>query len=141
MEISALTRSVVKRNHALIAPDGYINSRVPGLEDCTVNVILNEQMGARLCQTIITCTKDTKIAGKTADAQVFFYVIQGKCMATVNGASRPMDRGHFVYVPVGGTYHFDQTGPGAQLLSFHKTYEKLGGSAIPGVLFGDAANV
>ncbi|MDB5235037.1 MAG: hypothetical protein JWR44_2030, partial [Hymenobacter sp.] len=24
MEMSALTRSVVKRNHAIIAPDGYI---------------------------------------------------------------------------------------------------------------------
>ena len=54
MEISALTRSVVKHNHAIISPDGYINSNVPGWTNCTVNVIINEQMGARLCQTIVT---------------------------------------------------------------------------------------
>ena len=56
MEMSALTRSVVKRNHAIIAPDGYINSNVPGWTGCTTNVIINEQMGAHLCQTLITLT-------------------------------------------------------------------------------------
>ena len=141
MEISALTRSVVKRNHALISPDGYINSRVPGWDNCTVNVIISERMGARLCQTIISCGKDSQIGGKTADAEIFFYVIQGKCAATVNGVSRPMELGHFVYVPVGASYDFGQTTAGTQLLSFHKTYEKLDGSATPGLMFGDAANV
>lgn len=62
MEISALTRSVVKRSHAIIAPDGYINSNVPGWSDCTVNVIINEQMGARFCQTLITATTATKLS-------------------------------------------------------------------------------
>ena len=42
MEMSALTRSVVKCNHAIIAPDGYINSNVPGWTGCTVNAIINE---------------------------------------------------------------------------------------------------
>ncbi|HMH20556.1 MAG TPA: (S)-ureidoglycine aminohydrolase [Puia sp.] len=139
MEISALTRSVVKRNHALISPDGYINSRVPGWDNCTVNVIINEQMGARLCQTIVTCTRDSKIAGKTSESQLFFYVVSGQCMATVGGTARRMQEGHFVYVPIGGTYGFDQFGEGAQLLSFHKTYERLEGYPVPGVLFGDAA--
>ena len=46
MKISALTRSVVKRNHAIIARDGYINSKIPGWTDCTVNVMINEAMGA-----------------------------------------------------------------------------------------------
>ena len=54
MEISALTRSVVKRNHAIIAPDGYINSSVPGWTNCTTNVIINEAMGAKFSQIITT---------------------------------------------------------------------------------------
>lgn len=57
MEISALTRIVVKNNHSIIAPDGYINSKVPGWSNCTVNVIINEAMGANFCQTIITAQK------------------------------------------------------------------------------------
>lgn len=49
MELGSLTRSVVRRTHALIAPDGYIDSTVPGWTGCTTNVIINEQLGARLC--------------------------------------------------------------------------------------------
>ncbi len=71
MEISALTRSVVKRNHAVISPDGYINSRVPGWENCIVNVIINEQMGAGLTQTLITANAGCKLSGTTKKSQIF----------------------------------------------------------------------
>ena len=57
MQLGSTTRSVTRRNHAIIAPDGYINSNVPGWTGCTVNVIINEQMGARLCQTLVTLTE------------------------------------------------------------------------------------
>ncbi len=83
MEISALTRSVVKTNHAIISPDGYINSSVPGWTNCTVNVIINEDMGANLCQTLITFQKEGLVRGITKAAQIFFYVIEGACTATI----------------------------------------------------------
>lgn len=141
MEISALTRSVVKRNHAVIAPDGYINSNVPGWVNCTVNVIINEQMGARLCQTLITAKDDCLVVGSTKASQIFFYVIQGKCTATVSNETKELSAGQFVYVPIEREYHFDQFEVGTQLLTFHKVYEHLEGYDVPSVLFGDAANV
>jgi (S)-ureidoglycine aminohydrolase len=141
MEISALTRSVVKRNHALISPDGYINSVVPGWKNCTVNVIINEQMGARLCQTIIRFQKDGSLEGITRESQVFFYVIGGKCRATVNTDSKILPAGQFVYIPTGKEYYFDQIEEGTELLSFHKVYELLEGTPAPDTLFGDAGNI
>jgi (S)-ureidoglycine aminohydrolase len=141
MEISALTRSVVKRNHALISPDGYINSVVPGWTNCTVNVIINEQMGARLCQTIISFQKDGALSGITKGSQLFFYVIKGKCRAAVGVESKMLSEGHFVYIPVGASYHFDQIEEGTQVLSFHKVYEALEGTKGPGTIFGDAGKV
>ena len=137
MEISALTRSVVKRNHAVIAPDGYINSNVPGWTGCTVNVIINEQMGARLCQTLITLTAAGRLVGETQAAQVFFYVVQGQVQVAVGGETRGLGVGQFVYVPVGQTYEFSQPEAGTQLLTFHKVYEPLAGHATPGVCFGE----
>jgi (S)-ureidoglycine aminohydrolase len=141
MEISALTRSVVKRNHALISPDGYINSVVPGWNHCTVNVIINEQMGARLCQTIISFQKDGELSGLTRESQIFFYIISGKCRAAVSGESKALSAGHFVYIPPGTAYHFDQVVEGTQVLSFHKVYEVLEGTHPPGMIFGDAEKV
>ncbi|GAB3971007.1 (S)-ureidoglycine aminohydrolase [Spirosoma terrae] len=141
MEISALTRSVVKRNHAVISPDGYINSRVPGWDNCTVNVIINEQMGANLCQTLITLNETSQLTGSTQQSQIFFYVIEGECSATVDGETKPLTTGQFVYIPIGHQYTFSQPKPGTQLLTFHKVYERLEGFDVPAVLFGDAATV
>lgn len=143
MEISALTRSVVKRgSHALISPDGYINSTVPGWTNCTVNVIMNEQMGAGLCQTIISFTQEGGVlSGRTKESQVFFYIVKGKCRAQMNGGEEAMLQGCYVYIPVGKEYRFDQIEVGTQILSFHKVYEKLEGAPVPGIFFGDAAQV
>ncbi|HMO61770.1 MAG TPA: (S)-ureidoglycine aminohydrolase [Ferruginibacter sp.] len=141
MEISALTRSVVKQNHAVIAPDGYINSCVPGWTDCTVNVIINEAMGANLCQTLVTLTAKGKMTGTTKESQIFFYVVKGKCRATVSGQRKMLEQGQFVYVPVKKAYKFDALEEGTQILTFHKKYEPLAGYKTPGVLFGDAAKV
>jgi (S)-ureidoglycine aminohydrolase len=99
MEISALTRSVVKSNHAIIAPDGYINSKVPGWSNCTVNVIINEAMGAGLCQTIVTAGKDCRLVGATKESELFIYVIKGKARAIISGGVQVMSSGHFAYVP------------------------------------------
>ncbi|HEY6901363.1 MAG TPA: (S)-ureidoglycine aminohydrolase [Puia sp.] len=141
MEISALTRSVVKKSHALISPDGYINSVVPGWTDCTVNVIINEQMGARFCQTIVTCRKGTVLTGKTLQSQLFFYVVSGGCKASVGGTPVEVLQGGYGYIPVRKEYCLEGFKEGTQLLTFHKVYELLEGCAVPGTLFGRAADV
>jgi (S)-ureidoglycine aminohydrolase len=140
MEISALTRSVVKRNHAVISPDGYINSRVPGWDDCIVNVIINEQMGARLCQTLVTLSATGRMEGATKDSQVFFYIMNGECDATVNEEKKRLRQGQFVHVTPGSNYLFANPEEGTRILTFHKLYEKLDGYDKPPVLFGNAAN-
>jgi (S)-ureidoglycine aminohydrolase len=141
MEISALTRSVVKSNHAVISPDGYINSSVPGWTNCTVNVIINEDMGANLCQTFITLKQDGKLVGKTKASQIFFYLVEGECTATVNGETKTLAKGQFVYVPIEKEYSFENPKEGTQILTFHKVYEYLEGYNVPAVIFGDAADV
>ncbi|MBC7446533.1 MAG: (S)-ureidoglycine aminohydrolase [Hymenobacteraceae bacterium] len=136
--LSALTRSVVTRNHAILSPDGYINSSVPGWTGCTVNVIINEQMGARLCQTRVTFPgADGALTGETQASQIFFYVVAGGGTATIGGESKTLKEGQYVYVPVGQRYAFEQPAAGTQLLTFHKVYEPLAGQPTPGVVWGD----
>src|SRR5260221_10412788 len=141
MEISALTRSVVHRSHALISPDGYINSVVPGWTGCTVNVIINEQMGARFCQTMITLQQGGVLDGATVQSQLFFYVVGGKGRMLVGADSRYLFPGHFVYIPAGKDYHFESAEDGTQLLSFQKLYEPLKGAVMSSTLFGNAGDI
>ncbi len=162
---SALTRSVTRANHAIISPDGHINSNVPGWTGCTVNVIINEQMGARLCQMLVTLTADGRLKGRTERAQIFFYVVKGSCEAGVYGPaasteltpdddwqgdetepvggnerqwlSRTLLEGRFLYVPIGQHYKIISREPGTQILTFHKVYEPLAGHETPDVAWGE----
>ena len=120
IKISSLTRSVVRRNHAIIAPNGYINSNVPGWTGCTVNVLINEQMGARLCQTLVTLTEAGKLTGMTQASQIFFCVVAGQVEAAADSFRKTLTAGQFVYVPVGQPYQFKDATPGTQILTFHK---------------------
>lgn len=138
MEISALTRSTVKRSHAIIAPDGYVNSNVPGWTNCTVNVIINEAMGANFSQWLTTLKSNGEIKGETHSAEIFFYVVKGHCHAAVGGKETNCSQGSFVYVPTGTAYRFNSREEDTQLLSFHKVYEPLAGYAKPEVIFGKA---
>lgn len=137
MKLSSLTRSVVRRNHAIVAPDGHINSTVPGWTGCTVNVLINEQMGARLCQMLVTLTADGKLTGRTQAAQIFFYVVAGQVEAAADSAHQTLTTGQFVYVPAGQPYLFQNATPGTQLLTFHKVYEPLDGHPAPGLVWGE----
>ena len=141
MKISALTRTVVKRNHALVSPDGYINSSVPGWTGCTVNVIISEAMGAGLTQTLITANKDCRLLGATKESQIFFYIIKGKAKTIVSGKTKVLSAGQFVYVPVNKAYKFENIKEGTEILTFHKIYEKLEGHDVPEMIFGDASQV
>jgi len=141
MEISALTRSVVKKSHALISPDGYINSVIPGWTGCTVNVIINEAMGAHFMQTIVTFQAGGVVTGRTVDSEAFFYVVSGQGKAVVGGELKKMSVGSYVYIPVGKEYSLYDMEGGTQLLSFHKVYTVLEGTAAPGIFFGKAEDV
>ena len=135
---TSFTRSVTRRNHAIIAPDGYINSTVPGWTGCTVNVLINEQLGARLCQTLVTLTEAGQLVGETQVSQVFFYVVSGQVQATIGDDSRILTVGKFVYVPAGGqAYTLKNPTAGTQILTFHKVYEPLAGHAAPRVCWGE----
>jgi (S)-ureidoglycine aminohydrolase len=141
MEISALTRTVVKKTHALITPDGFVSSYVPGWINCTVNVLINEQMGANLCQILITLNKDGKITGVTNESQVFFYVISGSCKVNIEGDKADLKTGQFVYVPLQKKYSFKNSSSETKILTFHKVYEELHGYDMPDTIIGDTAKI
>ncbi len=123
---TALTRSVVKGNHAVIAPDGYINSVVPGWINCVVNVIINEAMGAKFCQTLITAKQDCELTGKTELTNIF-YIVEGRCQASVDKQKKKLSKGQFVYVPIDCKYLFEEISEDTKILTFHKAYEPLRG--------------
>lgn len=127
-----LTRTIIRRNYALIARDGYVSSVLPGWTGCTSYVLLSSALGARLVQVLIEVSGDGRGLIQTGADEWFIYLVRGS--GTLNGGS--LASGGFGYVPPGASLDFASQSHDTQLLVFRKTYEPLAGAAPPVFLTG-----
>ena len=141
MKLTARSRTVVKQNHALITGDGFVNSTVPGWSGCTINVVINEAMGANFCQQLITMQADGVAKGQTIASELFFYIIEGSCKASVGNKQIDMTKGGFLYIPPQESYQISDAKQGTRLLSFQKAYENLEGTKAPALHFGNESEI
>lgn len=132
-----LTRTVVRSNYALIAPDGYVPSVVPGWEKCVVNVILSAALGAKLGQWLVTLEKDGRGRGELFGYELFVFVIEGK--VTVNKTA--LTGGGYAYLPPGTNFAILSKKAGTKLLLFRKRYEPLAGAEAPAFFTGHESDV
>jgi (S)-ureidoglycine aminohydrolase len=116
------TRTIVKANHAVIAPDGHVSSALPGWSQCKAIVLISAVIGARFSQYLITLEPSGRGEGDTGGDSWFFFVIAGH--AIVNGAA--LSAGGFAYVPPDERYAVTAGAEaGVTLLVFRKFYEPL----------------
>ena len=67
-----LTRNILRRNYALITPDGYVPSALPGWTKCTACVLISAALGARLSQWLIELEKGGRGCGEADFDELFF---------------------------------------------------------------------
>ena len=141
MKITANTRTVVRRNYALITPDGFVSSVIPGWQGCEFRVIINPAMGARFSQHLVDMQPGGIGNGLMDDSECFFYVVSGHCRVEVRGKTLEMRSGSYVFIPPRTSYSFTCDTSAAQLLSFQKIYEPLGGLPFPGLISGNSEDI
>ena len=132
-----LTRNVLKRNYALITPDGHVASVLPGWTNCTPYVLISAALGAGLSQYLIAMDAKSAAMGDTEDSEWFLYVIAGKMK--VNGAA--LAEGGFAFLPPRSKYDVRAVAKDSRLLVFRKTYEPLAGHQPPAFFSGNESNV
>lgn len=131
-----LTRNVITRTYALLTPDGYVASTLPGWSGCTINVLISPAMGARFSQYLITLGAEGRGATGTGDTEWFVFVVSGTVV--VNGSD--LDQGGFAFLPPGTTVDVRGRG-GATLLVFTKVYEPVAGHDAPAAFTGHDRDV
>ena len=95
-----LTRNVLKRNYALITPDGYVPSVFPGWTNITPYVLISAALGAGLSQFLITLDAKGSGIGETGLDEWFLYVVAGRLKC--NG--KVLAEGGFAFLPPGTSY-------------------------------------
>jgi len=135
------TRARIAARHALITPGNHVNSSVPGITGATTAVLINEAMGAKFAQMLITLQEGGR-AGRAADeVQTFGYVMNGGGTLTVGKDKAKVGTGGFFYAPAGTAWSLTTPKAGTQLTLFQKKYAVQPGVPVPKPIIGDAAKV
>lgn len=136
---SGFTRTVVKRNYALITPDGHVPSVLPGWKNAVVIIHIAPVMGGpRFTQIQFTLDEISSGAGGTGALEHFYYVINGDCTAQLNGKKHELTAGSYLFLPPKTKFQFSGATKGTKLLSFQKKFEPLAGEKTPGIIVGHA---
>ncbi len=131
------TRTVVKRNYALITPDGHVPSVLPGWKNAVVIIHIAPVMGGpRFAQLAITLDETSSGAGHTGALEHFYYVSSGDCIAQTNGKKHELTVGSYLFLPPKTDFKFSHSSKGTRLVVFQKKFEPLAGEKIPGVICG-----
>lgn len=136
---TGFTRTVIKRNYALITPDGFVPSTLPGWKNVAVIIHIAPVMnGPRFTQLTITLDETSSGTGNTGVLEHFYYVQAGDCTAQVNGRKHELTSGGYLFLPPKTKFNFSGASKGTKLIVFQKKFEPLAGEKIPGVLVGHA---
>src|SRR5579862_8187835 len=108
-ELFGATRNVLKERYALLTPNGFVPSVLPGWENAKCIVLISPAMGARFCQFLITFEKEGHGRGNTGRTEYFAYVMEGSASVTLDAKRHRLEAGSFAYIPPGQDIHFQGT--------------------------------
>jgi len=141
-DLFGFTRTVVKSNYALITPDGFVPSVVPGWKNAVVVVNIAPVMnGPRFAQLQLTLDASSSGSGNTGALEHFYYVISGGCSAQLGGKKFKLTAGSYAFLPPKTAFTFSTATKGTKLLVFQKKFEPLAGQKTPSIIVGHERDV
>ena len=100
-DLFGFSRTTIKQRYALLTPDGFVLSRLPGWKNASVVVNISPVMGARFTQMQITLEANGVGEGNTGKYQYFIYVLEGAGTILSGDKPRKLEAGGYVYLPPG----------------------------------------
>lgn len=135
------TRTRLASRHALIAPDGHVKSHVPGITGAATILLINEAMGARFAQLLLTFEPGGRadLPGNAVETAGYFET--GGATLAVAGKKQRATAGTYFFAPAGAAWSITAPKAGTRVTLFQKKFAPLAGAAAPAPLIGDAAAV
>jgi (S)-ureidoglycine aminohydrolase len=135
------TRGVIRQRYALLTPDGFVPSYLPGWQKAVCHLLISPVMGARFCQLLIILENDGQCTGNTGSNQYFIYIIEGTASILLDERRHRLEPGSYVYLPAGMDVQLKSGSPATRLLIFQKQYQPLSGAAGPAAFAGHERDV
>ena len=132
------TRSVFAREYALLTPQGFVSSAVPGWSNAAVVVAVAPRMGAQFTQLLITLGAQGHGSG-AGDTQTFLLVLEGAAELSLGDDLHALATGGYAYLPPEQQWSIG--GAGARLLVFQKPFAPLADQPMPSLIVGNENDV
>jgi len=141
MDLFGTTRSRVRRSHALIAPDSFVVSDLPGWEKSRGVIPIAPRMGARFTQYLAMMESNGTAGPAPPGVERALYVLDGEVALTLpHEGEQTLGAGGFAYVPP-DTVAGLRAVMSSRLNVFEKWYSALPGIAVPGPIHGHERDV
>jgi (S)-ureidoglycine aminohydrolase len=136
------TRTRIAARHALISPDGHVKSVVPGIRGAATVIVINEPMGARFAQLLVTFEAGgrAEIPANAIETACFFET-GGATLEIAGAGKQKVAAGAFFFAPAGAAWTLTAPKAGTRLTLFQKKLQPLEGSAAPRAIIGNAKDV
>jgi len=137
------TRAVVKRNYAMMPPEGIMDSYLPRWEKTVIRFQAAPQLGARFAQALLEIAPGGGVREAFSDElERFFYVTAGSVELFVeNGGPHRLEHEGFAFLPPRTRFALRNEGPvEATVIGLKRPYEP-GGPAWPEPIVSSRAAV
>jgi (S)-ureidoglycine aminohydrolase len=141
MDPFGTSRSRVCRSHALIAPDSFVSSRLPGWTKSMGVVLVAPRLGAGFVQYLARMDAGATAGPAIAGVERVIFVLEGEVEIEPAGVARSsLGPGGFAYIPPGGHGSLKADAP-SRLCVFEKPYEPIEGADPPDARVGQECDV
>ncbi|MFL5330619.1 MAG: (S)-ureidoglycine aminohydrolase [Gemmataceae bacterium] len=135
------TRSRIAREYALICPDSFVNSSLPGWGKATITMLIAPVIGARFTQFLATFEAGGHAGPAASGVERVIFVIEGELTVTPSGQpARHLKAGGFAFLPANSDAAI-RADSAARVNVFEKQYVALADTKPPTVIIGDSRNV
>jgi (S)-ureidoglycine aminohydrolase len=146
MEVSDMdpfgtSRSRVRRDHALIAPDSFVRAPIPGWSGTRGVVLVAPRMGARFTQYLAIMEPGAEGGTPPPGVERVLFVLEGEVEVELTlGVPHALGPGGFAYLPPDGVFPL-RANSECRLCVFEKRYTPLPDVESPGARAGTVTEV
>src|ERR1039457_4506987 len=141
-DLFGFSRTVVKPRYALVTPDGFVPSNLPGWKNAVVVINISPAMNGPRCSQLPTKLGEPSSGeGNTGALEHFYYLLAGSCRVQIGAKKFELKAGGYVFLPPKTGFKFAEATQGTRVLLFQKKFEPLAGEKTPGIIVGNESAV
>lgn len=137
---TGLTRTTIRRDHAVITPESHVPVQLPGWENTEVVVVISAEMGAKFEQCLVRCLGNSQLVPLRESHELFVLVQAGEIELSVGDSAQTLEADSYACIPPGGDWLIKASDP-TELLIFSKPYIELANQQAPELLVRRLADV